>query len=323
MKAIAITKAGKADTLTVKNRPLPDMQSNHVLIAQQYAGVNYGDVIRRKRGLFPKNTLFIPGFEGYGEIVSIGDNVQGFSIGDKVLYLNKEGGGYAQYVSVDEKKVYKVNDTKVNPQILTAMLCPGATALYLLEQSGVKKGDTILIHGATGSVGSILVQLAKLNVIKVIAIVGTFEKEKTLKTLNPDAYCINRNKENIAQKVKILTKNQGVDAIFDPIGQAVMDTNLAVLKSQGIWMYYGSVSGHSEFPGLEILMNAITLKGFVVFDQLENRQAWEASMEHLITLFEQEKLSIDINILPLEKAAEAHQKIENGQATGKYVLKID
>lgn len=124
MKAIKIDKAGEPTILKLGDYPLPKINSDEVLIEQEYAGVNYGDIIRRKRGLFEQGTLFTPGFEGYGKVVNVGKDVRKFSVGDQVIYLDKEAGGYAEYVCVNRKNIYKISsNNKVPKEVLAGMLC--------------------------------------------------------------------------------------------------------------------------------------------------------------------------------------------------------
>lgn len=321
MKAVAIKEPGPPHVLKVVEVPDPEPGNNQVVIDQSFAAVNYGDIIRRKRGLFKLNNLglFVPGFEGAGKIVSVESGVGGFKKGDRVSYLHEFGGGYGQKICVDEQYVFKVPDS-VDDEIAAGLTCVGATAWHLLRTSAIEKNQWILIHGATGGVGLMLLQLAKIMGIKTIAIVGTNEKMDFLKQFDIDKILV-RDSNEINNQILSVTDNKGVHAIFDCVGQAVLDMNLKVIRSGGTILYYGSTSGHSNFPGSEILMNSLNIEGFVIFKLLQDKQKWQEGMENLYTYITQKKLRVNIDqILPMEMAPQAHQLLEDRKVIGKILL---
>ena len=322
MKAIAIKKAGSASSLKVIDLPQKEPNSNEVVIKQTFAGVNYGDIIRRKRGLFELNEYgyFIPGFEGVGEVISIGSDVKNYKVGDKVGYLNELCGGYSQIVYINEKFVFKVND-QLSDETLAVMTCVGTTALNLVKLSKVEKDDWVLVHGATGGVGLLLVQLCLLKGAKVIAIVGTKEKEKFIKRYSPTVV-INRSENDVISKIKSTTGNRKVDIIFDCVGKSVVETNFECIRQGGTILYYGSTSGHSEFPGMQVLMNSITVQGFNIFNFIKNNN-WKDSVQELMSLLSDKKIEIYINkVFTMSKAFEAHELLENKLSIGKLAIDL-
>ncbi|MCG8344888.1 MAG: zinc-binding dehydrogenase [Chlorobiales bacterium] len=323
MKAIAIKEAGPANTLKIVELPIPDPQENEVVIKQSHAGVNYGDVIRRKRGLFEVNETgyYVPGFEGVGIIASVGKNVTDLQVGDRVAYLNSQNGGYGQFVSVAQEAVYRVPQS-IQDETAAGMTCVGLTAWHLLRLSGASNNDFVIVHGATGGVGLVLTQLCLLKGIKVIAIVGTQDKKEFLNRYNPTETIV-RNEVDVADKVKSLTDGQGVTAIFDCVGEAVLDINMNSIKKGGTILYYGSTSGHSSFPGLQILMNSLRVQGFNIFNLIQNKGEWQKGLQEFTNLLAQNNIEIFINeTFKLAEAYKAHELLENRQSTGKLILDL-
>lgn len=323
MRAITINKAGPAESLVIKDLPIPKPSKSEIQIEQSYAGINYGDIIRRERGLFKLNDqgVFIPGFEGVGIISDLGSNITDFKIGDRVAYISPKNGGYSEFVCVHQDGVYKIPDS-ITDEIASVMTCIGATAWHLVQLATIKNNDYVLIHGASGGVGFILTQLCNLNGAKVIAIVGNENKKKELKKYNTYSV-LNRASSDIINQIISKTHNEKIAFIFDCVGKDVLSLNLKCIREGGMILYYGSVSGHSEFPGLQILMSSLKLQGFNIFNQICNTQVWKQGINELIELVASEKLKIKIDkIFKLEEAPIAHNLLEVGGVFGKIALKI-
>lgn len=323
MKAVAVREAGSADALKVVDLPKPSLGHKQVLIEQTFAGVNYGDAIRRKRGLFELNEYgyFIPGFEGVGTIVSIGTGATQFNVGDRVAYLNETGGGYAQQISVDEKFVFSVPN-EISDETAAGMTCVGATAWHLTRLSAIKEDSWVLIHGATGGVGLMLVQLAIINGAKVIAVVGTNEKKEFL-TKYAVTETIVRDSGDISEQIMAVTNGYGIDAIFDCVGQAVLDTNFNCIRKGGVILYYGSTSGHPSFPGMQVLMNSVKIQGFNIFNLLQDTEKWRNGLQELFATMKDKNLEVNIDkIFTMAHAPEAHQLLEDRRSTGKLLIDL-
>ncbi len=324
MKAIAVKEAGEPESLKVVELPLPEPTDHQVVVAQSFAGVNYGDAIRRKRGLFTLNEhgYFVPGFEGIGDVISVGSSVTGFAVGDRVAYLSETGGGYGQQVSIDEKFVFHVPED-LPDEIAAVTACVGVTAWELFKLSGLEKGSWALVHGATGGVGLLLVQICVLRGVNVIALVGTKEKKAFLDSRHAAVEAIVRDDSDLAPHIRALSGGAGVHATFDCVGQAALDTNLGCIRKGGVIVYYGSTSGHSDFPGMPILMNSLRVQGFNVFNFLQDTEAWRAAVQDVMRVIADKKLEIVIDrILPMERASEAHELMEARQSIGKLVLDL-
>lgn len=322
MKAVAVKEAGDPGKLMVVNLPDPEPQSNEILIKQKYACVNHGDVIRRKRGMFTLNKygFYIPGFEGVGTVIDVGKNVKKFKVGDRVSYLSESGGGYSQIMCIDERYAFLV-DTSLSDELAASMNCVATTAYNLTELSKVKNGDYVLIYGGTGGVGNLLLQLNQLKGANVIAVVGNASKKKFLSKYG--VLDVIDDDQNIVGTVRRLTDERGVDIIFDCIGKKYIDQNLNSICQKGIWMYYGSTSGHAEFPGMDILMNSIKVQGFNIFNLLDDEETFKRTVNNVSSLLTDKSISIHIDqVCSINDVPEAHKKMEEKRVIGKILIDL-
>ena len=319
MRVAVIDSAGPPESFRVEMASVPVPSASDVVIRQAYAALNFGDVIRRKRGLFAAglNPPYVLGFEGAGTVSAVGSDVQGVSVGDRVAYL-AERGGYAEYVAVSQHQVWKVPDS-VTDESAAGITCVGMTAWGLMVQSGVRAGDVALVHGAAGGVGSILVQVLALQGVRTVALVTGEEKKQYVSGLGVDDVVDQATGD--AQKAINAIAPVGVNAIFDCVGQEAVALNVAVIKPGGTWMYFGSTSGHALFPGDRVLMNHLSLKGFVVFDLARNTSQWREGTAFLASCLAREYIAAQTTqVLPFERVADGHRMLENRTAMGKIIL---
>ncbi|MBS1778036.1 MAG: zinc-binding dehydrogenase [Bacteroidetes bacterium] len=323
MKALTVKEAGAPETLQVVEIETSNPNNNEIVITQTYAGINYGDAIRRKRGLFTLNShgYYVPGFEGVGIVTSVGNEVKDFRVGDRVGYLNAAASGYAEEVCIAEDYVFSVPNN-IPDQDAAALTCVGATAWHLLNQSLAQKSDWVLVHGATGGVGLILVQIALAKGVKVIAVVGNENKKEFIPQHNNVAVVV-RGESDISDRVLEITNGQGVKVIFDCVGQAVLGANLKCIKKGGTIMYFGSTSGHPEFPGMPILMNSLTIRGFNIFNLLTDVESWRKDLESFYEFVSANHIKVHISsVFRLEDTYKAHQLLEDRNSIGKMLIKF-
>ena len=319
MRAAAVDKSGPPESFRIVEVPIPKPRESEVVIRQKHAAVNFGDVIRRKRGLFPADVPppYILGFEGVGVIESVGNAVTGRKVGERVAYL-AEGGGYAELVAVPAAQTWGV-PTAITDEAAGGITCVGLTAWGLVAQSSARPGDIALVHGAAGGVGSILVQILAGQGTRTIALVTGGEKQEFVSGLGADV-ALDRAKGDVESEINELFPT-GVDVVFDCVGQDVLSINLAVIKPGGVWMYYGSTSGHSQFPGDRVLMNRLSLRGFVVFEFARDASAWRQATAFLSSSLASDRLKAQTTrVLPLTQVAEAHRQLEGLAVMGKILL---
>ncbi len=320
MKALGVFEAGAPENLRIIELPDPHPAASEVVIKTAFAGVNYGDVIRRKRGLFPKDkeSPYVLGFEGAGIVYQAGEGTS-LKEGERVAFF-VESGGYAQLVRVNEAYVSRIPES-VSLEVAAGATCVGTTAWHILNLAALKPGCKVIVHGGAGGVGSALLQFGREFGLRQLATVGSSEeKARYAKGLGADEVVV-RSRENFAARAMEFGAETGVDAIFDCIGAEVVEDNLKVLKSGGMLVYYGSTSGHPNFPGGTVLMKGLRIQGFVIFDVMYDKSRWRKGADAVFEALASKKYSINIEkVVPMENAREAHELLEARQVIGKVVV---
>ncbi len=318
MKALAITARAENQPISVTEVPRPQCAPDEILVRNQFVGVNKGDAIRRKRALFPVDAdpPFILGFEGAGKVVAVGSNVQSFSVGDTVGYLVPRG-AFAEFISLRASLAFRKPES-VAAEILAASCCIGLTAIGLLDSIDDALSKTILVHGGTGSVGSTLLQIGKATGLNMLATVSMASDMGVLSKPNGGLYSLEYG--DFGDKVLTQTGGQGVEVIFDCLGQAVLSGNMKAIRSHGTIFYYGSASGHASFPGAEILMRSLRIQGFVVFDCAADAGKWERMKRQFTANLADKVILPAVRVIEPSQLTEVMDAIDARQLRGRVVV---
>lgn len=244
--AVVVHEPGGIDRLLfTENHPLPDPRLDHVIIKNEFCGINYVDIYFRN-GFYQSPKPEVLGREGAGTVVALGPSAgqyYGLCEGDRVAWLGS--GGYATYSSVPADKVVKLPDA-LSTEDACACFLTGLTALALVDESyKVKTGDWILVHAAAGTVGILMVQILKHLGARVIATVGSMEKCQVVKDLGAD-YVINYRapgQMSWPELVKEITAGKGVDAVYDSVAKDTWEGSLEVVRRKGTVVWFGNASG--------------------------------------------------------------------------------
>lgn len=277
---------------------------------------------RRNQYVFPVFLPYFPGFEVAGIVTEIGKGVENISLGDRVVAMLPNSGGYAEY-AVTPSYLAAVLPPTISAQESLALQVQGLSA-YLMLRHGAKLqiGQTILIHAAAGGVGTLLVQIAKqMGASKVIATASNVEKLALAKSLGADVL-INYTESDWVEKVKDATGGKGVDVIVDSVGGEILKNSLDCLGAFGILVSFGNPTGASTLiEAFGLVNNNQTLHGFGLASYFEKPNLMREAYEYLFSQVATGKLKVHIGqSFPLEDAAEAHMQMENRQTTGKIVL---
>jgi len=308
MKAIRIHEFGGPEVLKYEEAPQPSPEVDEVVIKVHASGVNPID-LKIRAGLaqkkFPVHLPLIPGWDVSGEIEEVGGDIINFRKGDEV-YSRPDptrDGTYAEYVAV------KANQINLKPKSIdhvkaAAVPLAGLTAWQALFDHGeLEEGQKILIHGATGGVGSYAVQLAKW---KGAYVIGTTSAKNIdfLMDLNADE-AIDYNNENFENKVK------GVDLVIDLIGGDTQKRSLKIIKNGGRLI----TTVAPQYKELAKEKN-IHLESFMAQSDPED-------LEQIAALIDQGKLKPKVEkVMHLKDAVKAHELLENGSVKGKIVLEV-
>jgi NADPH2:quinone reductase len=293
-----------------------------VRLHQEAVGLNFIDVYHRT-GLYPLPTLpAVLGLEGAGVVESVGSDVSDFKPGDRVAYAGIPPGAYAQDRCIPAHRLVLLPDS-ISTRQAAGMMLRGMTARYLLYGCyPVKKGDRILIHAAAGGVGSIVCQWANYLGAEVFGTVGSAEKAD-IAIKNGCHHPIRYEEVNFAERVKEITDGQGVDVVYDSVGQATFMQSLDCLRPMGTMVSFGQASGAVSSLDIGILAakGSLFLTRPSLMTYTAQRTDLLAHARDLFAVVEKEAVTVSIaQTYRLEDAARAHQDLEGRKTKGSTVL---
>jgi NADPH2:quinone reductase len=320
MKAIRIDEFGGPDVLISTTVPRPEPGPDDILVRVEAAGVNFIDVYHRT-GQYEMALPIVPGVEGAGEVAAVGLDVTRFERGDRVAYA-MEMGAYAEYAVVPAERAVRVPEA-IDTRQAAAVMLQGMTAHYLTHSTyALQANEVALIHAASGGVGSLLVQLAKLHGAHVIGTTSTEEKARRAGELGADEMIL-YTELDFEQEVQRITLGKGVDVVYDGVGKATFRKGLNCLKRRGMMVLYGQASGAVDPIDPQVLKEkgSLYLTRPSLSHYAATREELERRTEQLFEWMEAGLLQVRIDrMFPLEEAAEAHRYIENRKTQGKLLL---
>ena len=321
MKAVSISKNGGPEVLELKDIKLEEPKSDEVLIKNKAIGLNYIDTYHRS-GLYPIELPSNIGIEGAGIIEKIGPNEKNFKVGDKVAYASMPIGSYATHRIFPTKKLIKVPD-EIELENVVTLMTKGFTVFYLLHKTyPVKSGETLLFHAAAGGVGQIFCQWAKSLGCKVIGTVGTDEKIEIAKANGCD-YVINYSKENFAEKVKEITKGEGVPVVYDGVGKKTFDKSIECLKVRGMMVSFGNASGPLDPCNVtkSLAPKGLYLTRPSIAHYTSTRKELDEAARKVFEMFITKKFKLNIyKKYSLNEIVKAHKDLEARKILGPAII---
>lgn len=319
MRAIQVTEPGGPEVLRPTQLPDPAPGPGQLLVQTRAIGVNFIDIYFRA-GRYEAPMPFIPGKEAAGIVVATGADVTEFAAGDRVAWGFGDA-GYAELVVVDAAAAVLVPDAVDWPVAASALL-QGMTAHYLLRSVyEPRPGEAILVHAGAGGVGQILTQLASAMDVQVITTVSSAEKEALSRRAG--AWEVLRYGDDLADQVRQLTDGEGVAAVYDGVGAATFEADLAALRVRGTLALFGASSGPVPPFDLQRLNSlgslVITRPSLAHFTRDRAEMLWRAG--DVFAAIADGTLRLHIGgTYPLEEAAAAHRDLESRSTTGSLVL---
>jgi len=326
MKAMMCKAHGTPESLVLEDLPSPPMGSGDVRIGVHACGVNFPDLLIIKgeyqiKPAFP----FAPGGEVAGEVLEVGADVTSLRVGDRVMCLVGVG-GYVDEVVIHESRCMKLPSTMDYATGAGFSMTYGTSYYALAQCAEMKPGETLLIHGATGGVGTATVEIGKLMGANIIATGGNDEKLKKLQEAYGVEHVINYNNGPFKDQVKALTNGQGADVIYDAVGGDVFDQSLRCINWNGRLLVVGFASGRiPSAPANMLLIKNCKLVG-VFWGAFAARypEVNKANFEQMFRWHEEGKLKpIVSQTFPLARAADAMNAIAKRTVIGKAVLTTD
>ena len=323
MKAIVINEYGGPECLEYADAPTPEPGPNEVLIKSKFIGVNFTD-IRNRVGDGDGVVPMIIGVEASGQIVKLGPGCTKFKVGDFVTSFTR-GHAYAEYVTGLEKFTEKISEEFAQKPESAGILVTVPLALNVVERAGrIRPGETVLLHAASGGVGSIIGQLVKK--IEDTRLFGTISDSSKSGYAKKNGYDELMSYEEFADRAKELTSGKGVDAILDPVGGEVQKRSLEIVAPFGRLVSYSNISrAPMDLPSaLWFRSKCIGFVGISNGSLSEHSPAILAeTLRRSVQLVEDGTIRIDVTeVLPLAEASKAHAIFESRAATGKFILAV-
>jgi NADPH:quinone reductase len=313
MQAAAIDRAGGPDVLTLHTLPVPKPGADEVLIAVHTAGVGVWDSGLREHPTEISHSHFplVLGTDGSGLITAVGAQVRGFKVGEQVYsysWDNPQGGFYAEYVAVPAKLVGHV-PPGLSLRDAGAIGTTALTAIQGIDDAlHVKSGETLIIHGAAGGVGSLALQFAKLRGARVLATASGEDGLSFVKHLGADAAVDGRQGDIVAAARTFAPA--GIDAVLALAGGDALERCLDALQPRGRVAFPSGVRPEPKARGTITIVRYDAIAGPAEFERLN--QAITAV-----------KLQVPIAAeFPLAAAAKAQERMQSGHVLGKIVLRV-
>ncbi|GAA3195939.1 MULTISPECIES: quinone oxidoreductase family protein [Streptomyces] len=318
--AIRFHETGGPDVLRREQVTVGSPGPGQVRVRHEAIGLNFADTYFRT-GLYPAPLPAGLGVEGAGVVEAVGTGVTHVAEGDRVTYTGSPLGAYSTERIMPAAPLIRLPDG-IDCETAAAMTMRGLTAAYLLRRiHPLKPGDTILLHAAAGGVGLIVCQWAKLLGLTVIGTVSTQAKAELARAHGCDHTILYRQ-EDVAARVRELTRGAGVPLVLDSIGKDTVAGSMASLSRRGLLVCFGTASG---VPPLDAMQLAVHGSLFVTRPALADYIAEPAERDDLAgELFGHVaagRIAIQINQrYALDDAVAAHRALEAGRTTGSSVL---
>ena len=324
MTAIGIKAPGAPDVLVPEQHPVPKAAEGEILVKVEAAGVNRPDVMQRQ-GLYPPppGAPDIPGLEIAGEVVALGANAKRWKVGDRVMAL-VAGGGYAQYCAAHES--HALPAAQLSNVEAAAIPETFFTVWHnVFQRGGLKKGETLLVHGGSSGIGTTAIMLAKAFGARVIATAGSAEKCEACRKLGADL-AINYKDEDFVAATKRATDDKGADVILDMVGGDYIGRNYEAASVEGRIVqiaFQGSPKATVDFRRLMLKRlhhTGSTLRARSIADKAAIARAVEDNALPLVVAGKVKP--VIYKTFPLTEAAAAHALMESSNHIGKIALTV-
>jgi putative PIG3 family NAD(P)H quinone oxidoreductase len=323
MRAVIASEPGGPEVLSLTELPDPVPGPGEVVVDVAATAVNRADTLQR-RGNYPPppGASDVLGLECSGTISAVGPDVDAWKVGDEVCAL-LAGGGYGEKVLVPAGQVMPVPEgvDLVTAGALPEVACTVWSNVFMV--AGLQPGETLLVHGGAGGIGTMAIQLGKALGARVVTTAGSPEKLELCRELGADV-AVNYREQDFVEEVKAATDGHGADVILDNMGAKYLDRNVSALATEGRLVIIGMQGG---VKGELNIGKLLVKRGAVIATSLRSRPVEEkaaicsAVVEHVWPLVADGSVRTIVHAtLPLGDAGRAHELMESGDHVGKIVL---
>jgi NADPH:quinone reductase len=324
MKAVICETLGPLDGLRFGELPDPVVTPGHLLVEVAVAGVNFPDgLVVEGKHVFKPQPPFVPGAESAGTVLAVGEGVEGFAVGDRVVSISTTG-AFGEKLITPAETTYHV-PPGVPFDIAAASLITHATSYHALkDRARLQPGETVLVLGAAGGTGLAAVEIAKAMGATVIAAASTPEKMDLAKKHGADRV-INYSEGTLKELIRDGLGIHNVDVVYDPVGGPMAEQATRLLAWGGRYLVIGFAQG--EIPKLPInlfLVKQADLLGVLWgLAATKDQKLHRANMAQIFAWFGEGKLTSPIGgRYPLERAIDALGDVMGRRAMGKLVVEV-
>jgi putative PIG3 family NAD(P)H quinone oxidoreductase len=325
VKAVLPTRPGGPEVLQYVDVPDARPGPGEVLVDVVATAVNRADLVQREGNYAPPpGASEILGLECSGTVSALGEGVEGVTVGDQVCAL-LAGGGYATKVAVPAGQVMSLPD---GVDLVTSAGLPEVAATVwsnVMMVAGLRSGDTFLVHGGAGGIGSFAIQLARAVGARVFTTAGSPEKLELCRELGAEV-AIDYRDQDFVRVVAEATDGHGADVILDNMGASYLGRNVETLAVEGrlvVIGFQGGTRAELDLRALFVKRAAVVSTGLRSRPVGEKTTICSALVEHVWPLVADGTVRPVIGrTLPMAEAAQAHRLMENGESTGKILLVV-
>jgi NADPH:quinone reductase-like Zn-dependent oxidoreductase len=327
-RTVRFTETGGPEVLKIENLEIPPPTAQEVRIQVKAIGLNRADTMFRS-GFYIETPVFPStlGYEAAGTIDSLGSDVQGFSIGDKVNVIGafslNDYGTYGELINIPAYTLQKIPANLSYEQAASTWTNYLTAYGLLIEAAKIKAGQHVLITAASSSAGLAAIQVVNMVGGTSIAVTTTVAKKEALLKAGAK-HIIVTSEQDIVEEVKNISEGKGADVILDPVGGPLFAKLISAIADRGQVFIYGAMSQElTPFPIFDVLMKCPVIKGYTAFEVIGNPVVLQSAVEFINAGLAAGKLTPIISkVFPLDQVVEAHQFMEGNQHTGKIVLTV-
>ena len=321
MKAVQIDEYGGPEVLKYRDVADPAPGSGEAVVDIQAIGVNFTDTYSRA-GVNPVPRLpWTVGVEAAGVVSAVGPDVSEVAEGDDVAFCSFPPGCYAEKVAVQSWRLVK-RPQGVDARTGAAAILQGMTAHYLCHSTyAVQQDDRVLVHAGAGGTGLLLTQMVKRLGGYVFSTVSTEEKAELSRAAGAD-HVILYTQQDFAEEVKSATNGQGVQVVYDAVGQTTFDQSVSCLARRGFMVLYGQASGAPPpVDPRRLGPGSLYLTRPGLADYMADRDELDKRSTDVLNWVQSGELNLRVeHVFSLADAAEAHRQLEGRATTGKVLL---
>lgn len=332
MKAVLMTATGGVDVLQYTEVPNPTLRHEHdMLVRLKAAGVNPVDTKLRANGVyFPDNMPVILGCDGAGVVEAVGAEVTRFSAGDEVYFCNggigQPQGNYAQYTLVDERLAARKPSSIGFIEAAAAPLVLITAWESLHDRARLQAGQRVLVHAGAGGVGHVAIQLARIAGARICTTVNSDAQAAMVQALGAELAILYRHADFVGAALA-WSAQRGVDITLDTVGGTTFEQSIEAMATYGDLVTLLQPPSTMDWKSARLRNLRISLELMLtpMFNHdMDALQHQRRILEQCAQLIDSGQLKISVSdILPLQKAADAHTLLELGGRAGKIVLRIE